>query len=58
MLLPLGNISSAFNAFEAIQTSGSVAKEGEGMEIDSSRNGEMRKLHVSRSHLSFWHRQA
>jgi len=58
MLLPLGSISLAFNAFEAIQTRGSVAKEGEGMEIDPSRNGETRKLYVSRSHLSFWHRQA
>lgn len=40
MLLQLESISSAFNAFEAIQTSSSVAKEGEGMEIDSSGNGE------------------
>ncbi|KYQ58847.1 hypothetical protein ALC60_02160 [Trachymyrmex zeteki] len=38
MLLQLESISSAFNAFEAIQTSSSVAKEGEGMEIDSSGN--------------------
>ncbi|KYN12605.1 hypothetical protein ALC57_15332 [Trachymyrmex cornetzi] len=48
MLLQLESISSAFNAFEAIQTSSSVAKEGEGMEIDSSGNYERERERLRR----------